>query len=112
MQRMVVNTLNKINYNGGRGYYFGGNLEDGVLLFTNSVQFLGENVLKYKDSEDRYVFKDMMEIVKSKDEGFYEYMWERPGNIGKGHRKISFVKRVEPFKPFDRYRRILCGFSA
>ena len=53
-------------------------------------------MLDYQSPEGRYVFKDFVELVRSKGEGFYEYMWEHPDAAGNAHRKISFVKFIEP----------------
>lgn len=53
-----------------------------------------------KDPEGKYLFKDMVDMIKSsgEKEGFTEYMWDKPGFEQEGPKpKISFVKLFEPW---------------
>ena len=42
----------------------------------------------------------MIEIVKQSGEGFYEYHWKKPDTEGNYFKKISFIKRFEPYDWF------------
>ncbi len=96
IEQIIAETFSGVTFNKGRGYYFGGSMEDVTLLFGNRPKIQGKKVLKYRSPEGKYIFKDILEILTSKGEGFYEYMWEHPNDIGNNHRKVSFFKLVEP----------------
>lgn len=93
---IIAETYSGVTYNRGRGYYFGGRVEDQVFLFTNRSEFEGKKMLDYQSPEGKYIFRDIIEIVESEGEGFYEYMWEHPNDNGNEHKKLSFVKLIEP----------------
>ncbi|MCS5421346.1 MULTISPECIES: cache domain-containing protein [Psychrilyobacter] len=96
IEKLIKETLEVIRFNDGRGYYFGGNINKGKLLFTSNPDYVGEMVLDYRGADGRYIFREMVDLVKEKGEGFYEYMWAKPGDTGYDHRKKSFLKLFKP----------------
>ena len=99
LQSIVRETLRKIRYNNGRGYFFATGLDGIEQLFTDRPELEGKKLLGIQDSNGKYVIRDMIEIAKSEaGEGFYSYTWSKPGAEGKSFPKLSFIKY---FKPFD-----------
>lgn len=96
IEQIISNIFSGVTFNNGRGYFFGGRNQDGILLFDNGSKFEGSKILNYKNSQGEYTFKDMQQVLSSKGEGFYEYIWAHPDTPGYDHRKISFLKLLKP----------------
>ena len=60
---------------------------------------VGKPILQMKDDKDHLLFQDMCKAGASKDGGWVEYWWPKPGEA-KASRKISYVHSAEvSFKP-------------
>lgn len=97
IKELISEALRTIRYNNGLGYYFITRQDGLEILFADRPDMEGKNLLKIQDTEGRHVVQDMIEIVKKGDEGFYEYIWTKPGSSQPNHRKISYIKHFEPF---------------
>jgi PAS domain S-box-containing protein len=97
LEKMVTDALRPIRFKGGRGYYFASRLDGTVVLFADQPEMEGRDMSGDRDLEGRYVVPDMIAIVKAGGEGFYRYLWTKPGHKSKGFPKIAFVKLFEPF---------------
>jgi cytochrome c len=68
---------------------------DGVLLASGgaSFNFIGRNMLDYKDSDGKKLFQELLEGAKSKGSGILEYRWL---NLQRGtvERKVAFYQAV------------------
>lgn len=96
MQEMVKDALRPIRFNEDRGYYFAFNLQGIETLFADRPEMEGKDMLPVQGAQGEYVVRDMLDIVKSQKEGFYQYTWTKPNK--EGHfSKIAFVKLFEPF---------------
>ena len=100
IQQMILDALRPIRFENGNGYYFATRLDGGKVLFTDKPQMEGLNLLNMQDTLGQYVIKDMIEIAKQYGEGFYEYHWTKPESEGNYYKKISFIKRFEPYDWF------------
>ncbi len=97
IEEMVVNVLRSIRFNNGRGYYFAADINGMFKLSADSPDMEGKNSLDVKDSLGRPVVRDMIRLVKEKQEGFYQYTWSKPNTETGQFPKIAFVKYLEPF---------------
>ena len=95
IQKMTLDALRPIRFEGENGYYFATGFDGVEILFADKPEMEGLNLLNMQDSHGQYVVKDMIEIVKHSGEGFYQYHWTKPGMEGNDFKKISFVKRIE-----------------
>jgi signal transduction histidine kinase len=69
--------------------------EQGVDLVNPAFPNLeGRNLYNMKDEAGKYLFREMIEVAKSKGSGWVDYMWPRPGEA-KLQKKHSFVKAVK-----------------
>ena len=100
IQKMVLNALRPIRFENGSGYYFATRLDGFEMLFADRPGMEGLNLLNMQDTRGKYVIKDMIEIAKQSNEGFYEYHWTKPGSEKRDFKKISFIKRFEPWDWF------------
>ena len=67
---------------------------DGKMLgHPMSPALIGQNVLDRKDKEGKLLFKEFVEVAKTKGEGWVGYMWANPGDPAP-RKKITFIYRV------------------
>ncbi|MEA2108649.1 MAG: cache domain-containing protein, partial [Pseudomonadota bacterium] len=97
IQPMVIDALRAIRFAEGRGYYFVIRLDGLVRLNANKPQLEMKNLLGLRDTQGKRFIQEMTEIAGQFGQGFCEYYWLKPNVTGKDHKKISFIKRFEPF---------------
>jgi len=100
IQKMIIDALRPIRFEHGSGYYFVDRLDGVVLLLADKPEMEGLNLLDLQDSRGQYIIKDTIEIAMQSGEGFYEYRWTKPQSKGSDFKKISFIKRFEPYDIF------------
>ncbi|MBN1104014.1 MAG: cache domain-containing protein, partial [Deltaproteobacteria bacterium] len=100
LQKMVKDALRPIRFNGGRGYYFATNLAGVEQLFADRPDLEGLDLIDMRDTQGKTVIRDMIEIAKTRGEGFYEYTWTKPSEERRDFPKIAFIKHFEPFEWF------------
>ena len=98
--KMILDALRPIRYERENGYYFMTDLNGTAILFADRPERERENLLNMQDPNGQSVIQDMMEIVKQRGEGFYQYHWTKPGRKDKTFKKISFIKYIEPLNCF------------
>ena len=97
IRRLIKEALRPIRFNHGRGYLFITNLEGIEELFADRPEMEGRDMLGVQGGKGEFVVRDMIEIVKSRGEGFYRYYWSKPNRQGNEFPKIAFVKLFEPY---------------
>ena len=97
IKRLIVDALRGIRFEQGTGYYFIVDLDGISHLHAAHPAFEGTSVLGLQDTQRQFIIRDMTKIVKQSGEGFYEYHWTKPAEVGADHKKISYVKLFEPF---------------
>jgi signal transduction histidine kinase len=100
IQKLIVDALRPIRFENESGYYFATRLDGVSVLFADRPQMEGSNMLDMPDTRGRSVLKDLIEIAKESGEGFYEYYWTKPESTGNDFKKLSFIKRFEPYEWF------------
>jgi len=100
IQDMILDALRPIRFEQASGYYFATRLDGIEVLFADKPEMEGLNLLDVQDTNGRHVIKDMIEIARQSGEGFYEYHWTKPDAAGNDFKKISFIKRFEPYDWF------------
>ncbi len=97
IQEIIINTLKNMSSTQKTGYYFIFSLDGKEILLGNKPKLKRRNILDIKDFNGKCVVKDMIRKVKQQNEGFCEYYWTKPNATGNKHKKISFIKRFEPY---------------
>lgn len=100
IKRMIADALRPIRYNQGRGYFFIADFDGVNQLYPIDESVEGTSMINRQDLNGNFVVQDMIEIARIKGEDFYEYTWIKPDQPGKEYKKISFVKRFEPYEWF------------
>lgn len=100
IKTLVKDALRPIRFNDGRGYYFATQLDGIETLFADRPELEGKDLWDMQDTDGKYVIRDMAQIAETHGEGFYQYLWTKPGEEGNRFPKIAFVKYFEPFHWF------------
>ncbi len=80
----------------GTGYIFVYDFNGVVLSDPIQRQNLGQNLYNTKDTNGVMVIKDLIDISRTKEGGFVEYLWLKP-TTGSLSPKISYAKSFEPW---------------
>lgn len=100
IQTLIKDALRPIRFNNGRGYYFATRLDGIEMLFADRPEMEGVNMLGTRDTQGKYVIRDMINIARTQKEGFYSYTWTMPDVKGKDFKKTAYIKHFEPFDWF------------
>lgn len=74
-------------------YVFVGRFDGTTVAHGANKALIGKNLLKVKDADGKLFVQDMVEMAKSKGEGWVDYKWPDP-TTRKIASKSTFVKRV------------------
>mgnify|MGYP001470837575 FL=1 len=98
IQQRIVDALRPIRFNQGAGYFFIVRRDDGVnILNAANPTIEGKIRLHIQDANGQFIIRDLIALSEQQQEGFYEYVWSKPGEAGNEHRKVTFFKKFEPF---------------
>ncbi len=68
--------------------------DEGIELVNPAFpDFEGQNVLELKDANGKYVSRDMIEALKTKDTAWIDYMWPKPGET-ESSKKSAFIRKL------------------
>ncbi len=76
-------------------YVFLMDLDGKMLAHPMSPALVGKNVLETKDKGEpgKLLFREFVDVAKTKGEGWVDYMWPKPG-AQIASKKVSFIYRV------------------
>ncbi|MBF0226814.1 MAG: cache domain-containing protein [Desulfobacterales bacterium] len=97
IKKMIKDALRPIRFNKGRGYYFILTMEGIEELFSDKPEMEGSNMLPIQGGKGEYVAKEIIDLVRQQQEGFYQYTWSKPNNPSGFFPKITFAKKFEPY---------------
>ena len=100
IRQLVIDAIRPIRYDNGEGYFFITGLDGTEYLFADHPDLENTNMLDVQDVQGNYVIRDMIDIARETGEGFCRYCWTKPDLPGNSHRKISYVKRFQPYDWF------------
>ena len=78
----------------GDAYIFVGDMQGATLVNAAFPELEGKNNLDLKDANGKPIVQAFIDLLKSKDSGWVDYMWPKPGKT-KPSRKASYVKRAK-----------------
>ena len=93
----IKDSLKAIKFNDNRGYYYIYNLKGFNISHPVNPQFENKYMLDYKDNFGNFVLRDIISDLKDKKESFTTLYWEKPEDIKKQYKKITFNKIFEPY---------------
>ncbi|MBU1001948.1 MAG: cache domain-containing protein [Proteobacteria bacterium] len=92
----IKTALRNMRFDGGSGYFFAVGLNGVGQLVPDRPELEGTNMRGLKDADGTLFIQNALDIARSSGEGYFEYRFSKPGSIGQGHRKISYLKYFEP----------------
>ena len=109
---MIRDALKDIRFNEGRGYYFAGRSDGTVVMFPDRSGEEGKNYFDFRDTEGKYVFREIFRIVTEKKEGYLTYTMTKRKKVGEAYPKMVFVKHFEPYNWYIGTGEYLDDFEA
>ncbi len=101
LRSKVVELLRPIRWNNGRGYYFSGRVEAGVVdLFADEPFFEGKTAAEFAKISGRDVLTDIVSIVRDREAGVHQFDLQKPEYHGKSYPVTAFVKYFAPLDWF------------
>ncbi len=89
-QQAALNLIKSLRYN-TNDYFWINDLEPRMILHPIKPELNGKSLKENKDPNGKYLFNEMVKVVKKNGEGFVSYQWPKPG-FSSPVDKISFVK--------------------
>ncbi|WP_338667504.1 methyl-accepting chemotaxis protein [Pseudodesulfovibrio methanolicus] len=87
--------LATLRYKGGE-YFWVNDLHQVIVVHGVKPELNGKDLTDMKDPHGVYIFQEMVKVAKTKDQGFVNYMWPKPGS-DQPVPKVSFVKLYKPW---------------
>lgn len=88
------NFVRHIRYSDNQsGYFFIYDFNGFNIALAPQPELEGQNLLDYQDSHGNYVIRDLIQIAKDENDGFYEYYWNNPAT-GNEELKQSYVMKI------------------
>jgi signal transduction histidine kinase len=78
----------------GDVYIFVDDLDGVNLCHPVKPDLEGKNLLDMKDAHDKLFVREMVELLKTKDAGWVEYGWPKPGET-KPSKKLGYVRKAK-----------------
>jgi signal transduction histidine kinase len=101
LRSVIIELLRPMRWNNGRGYYFLGQVNSGVIdLFAEEPFFEGKSAADFQKITGQNVIGDIISIIREKEAGLYRYNLIKPSYPGKSFPKIAFVKYFAPLDWF------------
>ncbi|NOQ25194.1 MAG: response regulator [Bacteroidales bacterium] len=95
---IAVNNIKSIRYGKQKKDYFWINDFRTIMIMHPYLPELNnQNLSEFTDPDGRYLFKEMVEIAKSIDEGYIQYKWQLTDDSTQILPKISFIKAFTPW---------------
>jgi signal transduction histidine kinase len=74
-------------------YIFVDDMEGTALVNPPQTQIEGKNFIDMKDVNGKAVMQEMIDILKTREAGWLEYWWPKPGET-KPSKKTNYIKKV------------------
>ncbi|WP_287125927.1 methyl-accepting chemotaxis protein [Desulfobacter sp.] len=94
-QQVAINSVSDMNY-GDNAYFYIMDTQGNIIAHLDQ-ETIGKNFMDKKDASGRFVFREIIEMVKSDGQGHINYTWPKLGSE-KNEPKIGYFKY---FKPWD-----------
>ena len=94
-KRAAMDAVRVLRYGDGE-YFWINDMQTVMLMHPIKPELEGQNLSGNKDTAGKPLFSDMVDIVKSKGDGYVFYMWPKPGSK-ESVEKVSYVKGFAPW---------------
>jgi methyl-accepting chemotaxis protein len=94
-QKRALSVIKQLRYR-DNDYFWINDLEPKMLMHPIFPSLDGKFLGNERDPNNKYLFVEMVNVVKTNGEGFVSYMWPRPGTTVPVP-KLSYVKLFKPW---------------
>jgi methyl-accepting chemotaxis protein len=94
-QRQAKESIGAMRFD-DTNYYFIIDKQSTMVMHPIKPSLNGQDQSGLKDSQGVYLFREMVQLIKTEGEGFVDYHWARPG-FDQAVPKISFIKGFTPW---------------
>ncbi len=92
----ALNTIRQLRYD-GQDYFWINDTSPAMIMHPMKPQLDGKDLTDVKDPDGVFLFREMVETVKTSAEGGYvHYMWPKPGKE-EPQPKVSYVREFKPW---------------
>lgn len=92
IKEIIKAAIREIRFNNDRAYFFIIDKEGKNQLHPIMPELEGKDVYNTRDSKGSYIVKEPLELLKKKDEIFYNWYWIKSQEDKKEYKKIGFIK--------------------
>jgi len=78
----------------GETYIFVNDMKGTAIVNPPSPEIEGKNNLDVKDAHGKAFIREMLEMLQTKESGWIDYMWPKPGET-EPSKKLSYVTKVK-----------------
>ena len=97
-QQQAINHLQQLRYGPElEDYFWINDMTPNMVMHPYRLDLVGKNISSFKDPAGKRLFVEMVKIVKNKDAGFVDYLWQWKADSNKIVPKISYVKAFAPW---------------
>ena len=96
IKEKIKTVINGTRHDNGLGYFWLQDLEPKMIIHPIKPSLNGKDLSNAKDAKGTYLFKEMVNVVKSNNEGVVDYYWPKPG-FDEPQLKVSYVKLFKPY---------------
>jgi methyl-accepting chemotaxis protein len=92
-QQDAEDAVNKLRYEGNEYFWIN---DYNLIMIMHPIKAGMDNtsIADIKDPDGKYIFREMVDLAKTRGEGFVSYRWDRPGS-DVPIPKISFIKSYD-----------------
>ncbi|MDO8177919.1 MAG: methyl-accepting chemotaxis protein [Undibacterium sp.] len=94
-RQSAMNAIKALRYSEGE-YIWINDMQPKMVMHPIKPELDGKDLSENKDPNGKFLFKEFVEVVKTKGAGFVFYMWPKPGNENPVQ-KVSYVKGFVPW---------------
>lgn len=100
VKKLISDALRNIRFSDGRGYFFIYQLDGLNVMHPILKDIEGTSMWHFSDDNGTYVVRELVNIVKTQDEGFLHWLFVKNNHDLQSYEKIGFVKAFKPFNWF------------
>ena len=96
-RKMAVNAVKQLRYE-EKDYFWINDQQPRMIMHPYKPELDGKDLSSVKDPEGKYLFNEMVDVVKKNGSGYVSYLWPKPGmDKNKPVEKLSYVKGFTPW---------------
>ncbi len=97
-RNLAKEQIKKLRYGPmGKDYFWINDLHPIMVMHPYLPDMVGKDVSNFVDHSGKYIFKEFLNEVRSKDESFIPYLWQWNDNPERISPKLSYIKLFKPW---------------